>query len=177
MYLNLPLVVLVLIAQKVSSDCGCNKANRKTPKPSDDNNIDSNQNHIPSSTAFEPTDMVLIQSGTFEMGSDKPLFVTDFEGPIKNVSVEKAFYLDKYEVSNKKFSEFVEKTGYKTEAELFGDSFMFEMFITEEDRGKYEDVRAVQAPWWVKMKGVSWKSPEGPGSTIDGRLNMYNLLY
>lgn len=169
LYLNTSLVILVLIAQKVTGECGC-KANRKTPKPPDnDNNIDPNQNQIPSSTAFDPTNMVLIQSGTFEMGSDKPLFVTDFEGPIRNATVEEPFYLDKYEVSNKLFSEFVEKTGYKTEAEVFGDSFMFEMFIPEKDRGKYEDVRAVQAPWWVKVKGVSWKSPEGPESTTDGR--------
>ncbi|XP_018570307.1 sulfatase-modifying factor 1 isoform X2 [Anoplophora glabripennis] len=114
--------------------------------------------------------MVLIEKATFEMGTNKPVFESDHEGPLRNVTLN-SFYLDKYEVSNQHFSDFVKKTGYKTEAEIFGDSFIFEMSLPEEDRNKYQDVRAVQAPWWIKMSGVSWKHPEGPDSTIQEKMN------
>lgn len=171
MYLKVLLTFVVLIVHRTTSECGC-KTNRDAQKRYADYYTDNNEpnQHIDQlKTAFDTSDMALIDSGTFEMGSDKPHFATDFETPIRNVTVDKPFYLDKYEVSNRHFYDFVEKTGYKTEAETFGDSFLFEMFISEDERGKYEDVRAVQAPWWLKIKGVSWKNPEGPGSTINGK--------
>ncbi|GJQ70443.1 hypothetical protein Trydic_g22862 [Trypoxylus dichotomus] len=113
--------------------------------------------------------MVLIPRATFEMGTNNPVFEADFEGPIKNVTVE-SFYLDKYEVSNKDFNTFVEETNYITEAEIFGDSFIFESLVPEMKREEYKDFRAVQAPWWIKMQEVAWRTPEGPGSDLTGRL-------
>nr|CAH7712742.1 unnamed protein product [Callosobruchus chinensis] len=114
--------------------------------------------------------MVLIQGTTFEMGTNNPVFVDDFESPVRNVTIN-SFYLDKYEVSNQNFYDFVKETGFKTEAEVFGDSFIFEMALPEKARDKYEDVRAVQAPWWVKLSGVSWKHPIGPESTVEVIMN------
>ncbi|GLV38750.1 uncharacterized protein CBL_05749 [Carabus blaptoides fortunei] len=78
---------------------------------------------------------------------------------------------DKYEVSNQKFTEFIIKTGYKTEAEIFGDSFVFEKLVSDEEKEKYKDFRAVSAPWWIKMEGVNWMKPEGPNSDIKSRMN------
>lgn len=133
--------------------------------------IESDPNNLSDETDLDIkfNNMVLIEEGIFEMGTDKPVFAMDIEGPLRNKSV-RSFYLDKYEVSNEDFSKFVKETKYKTEAEVFGDSFIFEMLLPEEDRDKYEDVRAAHAPWWIKMKGVSWKKPEGKGSNIKGNL-------
>lgn len=176
MYLYLYLYAVLSIIISSEADCGCN-LNRngqcgKDINPSEKYSKESNDlaNDNKESEAFNTLNMVLIETATFEMGTNKPVFESDHEGPLRNVTVN-SFYLDKYEVSNQDFHNFVKKTGYKTEAETFGDSFIFEMSLPEEDRSKYQDIRAVQAPWWIKMSGVSWKHPEGPDSTTEERKN------
>ncbi|MCP4381383.1 MAG: formylglycine-generating enzyme family protein [Hyphomicrobiales bacterium] len=118
-------------------------------------------------------EMVAIPSGTFAMGSD------DFyieERPVHRVRVEQ-FQLDKYAVSNRDFAEFVQATGYRTTAEtplessaavglteeqLAPGSLVFHM---TEGPVPLDDVRA----WWRFVPGASWRQPEGPGSSLDGR--------
>lgn len=96
--------------------------------------------------------------------------VSDKEGPEREVTI-KQFYMDKYEVSNEEFQKFVDQTNYITEAEKFGDSFIFKIFLSEETQKEYEDFRVMQAPWWYKVKDVNWKKPEGQDSNINDRLN------
>lgn len=153
-----------------SADCGCNKLNRNTkPEFSDESNeINPSQKYSKELNSNTYNDMVLIRKGQFTMGTDKPHFPADFEGPARNVTIENDFYLDIYEVSNQNFYNFVKETNYKTEAENFGDSFVFEMTLPENLRNEYQDLRAVQAPWWIKLKGATWKHPEGPESNIEG---------
>ncbi|MFT5956000.1 MAG: sulfatase modifying factor 1, partial [Cyclobacteriaceae bacterium] len=62
-----------------------------------------------------PTGMVLIPSGTFEMGGKSEQAARD-EYPRRNVEVS-AFYMDVQEVSNRQFLAFVLATGYITVAE------------------------------------------------------------
>lgn len=62
--------------------------------------------------------MVLIPEGSFLMGTDKPIFIADGEGPTRKAKISQ-FYLDKYEVSNAEFELFVNATGYKTEVSCF----------------------------------------------------------
>ena len=57
--------------------------------------------------------MVLINGGSFLMGSDK--FYPE-EKPVHKVTVG-AFYMDKFEVTNADFQKFADKTGYLTVAE------------------------------------------------------------
>lgn len=154
----------------IKADCGC-QLNRNdkcgasnTETPSHKYSKEANDNKTP---AFTTENMAYIKGNTFEMGTNTPHFPTDFEGPTRNVTL-KSFYLDKYEVSNRDFLKFVRETGYKTEAEEFGDSFVFEMQVPEEEQQAYEHFRAVQAPWWIKMKGVTWDHPEGAKSSIEG---------
>lgn len=155
-----------------SADCGCNKLNRNTkPELSDESNeISPSQKYSRELNSKVHNDMVLIRKGHFIMGTDRQQFPADFEGPARNVTIENDFYLDIYEVSNQAFYNFVKETNYKTEAENFGDSFVFEMTLPENMRNKYQDLRAVQAPWWIKLKGVTWKHPEGPDSIIEGNM-------
>jgi sulfatase modifying factor 1 len=65
------------------------------------------------------------------MGTDVPIFVADGEAPARRVSMS-PFYLDVHEVSNAEFNRFVLETGYVTEAETFGNSFVMESFLSDE---------------------------------------------
>ncbi|KOB51783.1 Sulfatase-modifying factor 1, partial [Operophtera brumata] len=78
----------------------------------------------------------------------------------------KSFYLDKYEVSNENYMNFVADTRYKTEAESFGDSFVFAIFLNSTYKESLKDFRVVQAKWWYKVLGADWKHPYGPDSDI-----------
>ena len=59
--------------------------------------------------------MVLIPGGKYFMGSDKPDSYNN-EMPVHEVIVD-SFFMDKYEVTNNQFLQFVKETGYITTAE------------------------------------------------------------
>lgn len=110
--------------------------------------------------------MVLLAGGAFLMGSNDTTFPADGEGPVRKVTVS-PFWIDKTAVTNAQFAQFVEATGYVTEAERFGWSFVFHLFVPE--IAKTDGVMAI--PWWRQVFGATWCAPEGVGSTIDGRGN------
>ncbi|KAM6176925.1 formylglycine-generating enzyme [Erethizon dorsatum] len=114
-----------------------------------------------------PTKMVLIPAGVFTMGTDDPQIKQDGEAPARRVAID-AFYMDAYEVSNAEFEKFVNSTGYLTEAEKFGDSFVFEGMLSEQVKTDIQQAVAA-APWWLPVKGANWRHPEGPDSTIQHR--------
>ncbi len=109
--------------------------------------------------------MVQLPGGTFEMGTDDDVgFPADGEGPARSVTVS-SFYIDRYAVTNAQFLAFVQDSGYETDAERFGWSFVFEDFLPEAARPHVMD-RVPDAPWWVAVEGASWLRPEGPGSNV-----------
>jgi sulfatase modifying factor 1 len=111
--------------------------------------------------------MVLVQGGSFLMGTDDPTFPADGEAPVVEVEVAD-FWIDSHAVSNAEFERFVLETGYQTEAERFGWSYVFYQFLPE----GHPPARGVpQAPWWLQVFGACWKHPEGPGSRVSERLN------
>lgn len=112
---------------------------------------------------------VLIKGGEFTMGTDKPVFLADGEGPPRKVKVQD-FYLDVHEVSNTEFELFCNETKHRTEAESFGDSFVFDPLISEETRKTLTQAVAA-APWWVPVQGADWRHPEGPDSNLEGRMD------
>jgi sulfatase modifying factor 1 len=90
--------------------------------------------------------MVLIPGGTFWMGSqDEDTFPDDGEGPVREVSVDD-FHIDPKAVTNAQFATFVKRTGYLTEAERFGWSFVFHHFVTGKARAKVLDAHVPAAP-------------------------------
>ena len=113
--------------------------------------------------------LVRIKGGVYIMGTDKPIVPQDGEGPARKVEISE-FYMDMYEVSNAEFANFVKETGYVTEAEKFGDSFVLEMLLSNEVQSEITQAVA-NAPWWLPVKGASWMSPEGKGSNIDDRMD------
>ncbi|MBN3283630.1 SUMF1 enzyme, partial [Polyodon spathula] len=112
--------------------------------------------------------MVLIPGGVFMMGTDEPAIPQDGEGPARRVHIQQ-LYIDMYEVSNLEFEHFVNATGHVTEAEKFGDSFVFEGLLSEKVKNKITQSVAA-APWWMPVKEANWRQPEGPDSSLADRL-------
>ena len=111
--------------------------------------------------------MVTLPGGMFLMGtSDRD--ANPGEGPVRPVTVA-PFAIDSRAVSNERFAEFAEATGYKTEAERFGWSFVFADFLGHD--AVLATGGAVGTPWWRAVTGATWRAPEGPGSGLDGRLD------
>ncbi|NXM68515.1 SUMF2 enzyme, partial [Serilophus lunatus] len=112
--------------------------------------------------------MVQLPGGTFRMGSGSQ------EGPVREVAV-KPFAVDKHPVTNRDFREFVREKKYKTEAEAFGWSFVFEDFVSEDLKKKVTQ-KLELAPWWLPIEKAFWRQPSGPGSSIKDRLD-YPVLH
>ncbi len=83
-----------------------------------------------------PNDFVLVQGGSFMMGSEKG---EDNEKPVHQVNL-RDFYMCKYQVTVQDFQAFVEDTNYKTEAEIGGGSNVDFGFM------------------WVEMEEAHWRS-------------------
>ena len=94
----------------------------------------------------------------------------DGEGPVREVTVD-AFRIDPTAVTNGQFTEFVDATGYRTEAETFGWSYVFRGLLPRAKQRKLtgRDIKAL--PWWSAIEGASWAKPEGTGSNLRGRLH------
>lgn len=108
--------------------------------------------------------MVSIPGGTFLMGTDYlGGFPQDGEGPVRAVALS-GFQMDAFPVTNEEFAAFVDATGYRTEAERFGWSFVFWAHIPDARRAELVEDTVAAAPWWCKVPGSFWKQPEGPGS-------------
>ncbi|MGW2702815.1 formylglycine-generating enzyme family protein [Streptomyces sp. NPDC001340] len=110
--------------------------------------------------------MVRLEAATFRMGSQDEWTVTgDGEGPVHEVAVG-AYWIDRCAVSNADFGAFTAATGYVTEAERYGWSFVFAGLLPP----GFPDTRAVAAaPWWRQVYGACWRHPEGPGSDLTDR--------
>ena len=118
-------------------------------------------------------EQVTIPAGTFAMGSDEAY---PEERPRRAVTVA-AFRIDRHEVTNAEFAEFVAATGYVTMAERGLDPAEYPdlppelrqpgsmVFIMPEKITSRSDVMQ----WWAFVPGADWRHPAGPGSSIDGK--------
>ncbi len=109
-----------------------------------------------------------VPPGEFLMGSADPDgWPADGEGPVRAVAL-RAYHIDACCVTNEQFNAFVNSTGYKTEAERFGWSFVFFLFLP---KGKFARAtqRVAGSEWWCRVAGSTWRHPEGPGSNIKRR--------
>ena len=116
-------------------------------------------------------EMVWVEGGSFTRGSADHY---PEEGPPGEIEVD-GFWIDRFEVTNTRFSEFVDATGYVTSAERQPDpkdfpgidpallqpgSVVFIMPTGEAGQ---------LTQWWRFVPGAYWREPAGPGTTIDGR--------
>lgn len=115
--------------------------------------------------------MVKLDGGPFLMGTDfKEGFEQDGEGPVREVMLD-PFYIDARPVTNLQFAEFVSATGYQTESERLGWSFVFQGHIPAERYEELVDATAPGVHWWCKVCHSDWRRPEGPDSSIENRPN------
>jgi sulfatase modifying factor 1 len=112
--------------------------------------------------------MVLLEGGEFLMGNAGPsAYLGDGEGPLRRVRID-PFSIDRHALSNAEFAAFVDETGYVTEVERFGWSFVFAGLLPDD----FPPTRGVaKAPWWRQAEGADWRRPEGPQSSLDGRMD------
>jgi formylglycine-generating enzyme len=110
--------------------------------------------------------MVRVEGGRFVMGSDDALsYPDDGEGPVREVTLP-VFRIDACAVSNADFAAFVAGTGYITEAERFGSSFVFGGLLPDD----FPPTQGVAgAPWWRLVERADWAHPEGPQSDVRDR--------
>jgi formylglycine-generating enzyme len=124
----------------------------------------------PASPMEDLPPLVSLQGGRFLMGTDYPHgFPQDGEGPIRPVTLC-SFQIEKFPVTNRAFAAFIAATGYRTEAERFGWSFVFWAHIPKDRFGELVEDTVAAAPWWCKVPGACWHAPEGPDSNVDQRL-------
>ncbi len=101
--------------------------------------------------------LVPLPGGDFAVGTDAPWIPSDGEGPMRPVSL-KPFAIAPYAVTVGEYAAFVEDSGYVTDAERVGWSFVFAGEVSE--RATVLG-RADGAPWWLAVAGASWRRPDG----------------
>jgi formylglycine-generating enzyme len=113
--------------------------------------------------------MISLTGGKFLMGSeDAQINPQDGEGPVREVILD-PFQMNPYPVTNDDFAQFVQATGYRTEAEVYGWSFVFWSHLPKQRFNELVEDTVANAPWWCKVRGAQWSAPFGPGSTASDR--------
>jgi formylglycine-generating enzyme len=130
-----------------------------------------------------PPGMVWIPGGEFSMGAADPpdmdmvgMQATADSRPIHRVYVD-GFFMDKTDVTNAQFAEFVKATGYVTIAERAPTQAEFPgappenlvagavVFSPPDHEVPLND----HFQWWSYVKGANWRHPAGPNSSIKGK--------
>jgi len=120
-------------------------------------------------TGKDGAPMLLIPAGSFLMGSTKDEVDRAVKDCVKELGKDQqtcegyykselpqhkvqidAFYLDKYEVTNRLFQQFVQQAGHRTTAEQEGSAWAF-----------------VEGKGWEDVKGASWRKPEASATVFD----------
>lgn len=113
--------------------------------------------------------MCSIPSGEFTMGDAQGVgYPADREKPQVKLAMP-SFEIDQTTVTIQQFKEFVEDTGYITDAEKYGWSYVFHLLLPEEEREKHPVLP--RTTWWRAVEGAYWKKPEGVHSSIEDRLD------
>jgi formylglycine-generating enzyme required for sulfatase activity len=117
--------------------------------------------------------MAWIPGGTTRIGSSRHY---PEEAPVHDVGVD-GFWMDRHPVTNQDFGAFVAATGYRTIAErpldpaaLPGappENLVPGSLVFTRTPGPVDLKHLSQ--WWTWTPGASWRQPEGPASSIDGR--------
>ncbi|MBL8957400.1 MAG: formylglycine-generating enzyme family protein [Myxococcaceae bacterium] len=120
---------------------------------------------VPARAGAAPPGMVWVPGGELSMGA----LEADDSRPVHRVRV-RGFFIDATEVTNAEFARFVAATGYVTTAErdvaeVPGAEAGSLVFTKTATRVRLDDVSL----WWRWSPGASWRRPEGPGSSIEGR--------
>jgi formylglycine-generating enzyme required for sulfatase activity len=120
-------------------------------------------------------DMIWVPSATFRMGSNDHY---PEEAPAHRVSVD-GFWIDRYPVTNERFSRFIDATGHVTFAELPPNPDDYPdapaellhpgslVFRKPDHRVNLRDL----SQWWEFSLGADWRHPGGPQTSLDGLMS------
>ena len=134
--------------------------------------------NISEEVANRHENMIFINGGNFEMGADNNQALKD-EYPKHKVTL-KGFWIDKTEVTNAQFAQFVKETNYITTAERiinWGElKKQLPVGTPKPDENKLQPASLIFKPdnfdyFWNLEPSVNWKNPTGKGSTLDGKEN------
>ncbi len=118
-----------------------------------------------------PEGMVWIPSGSFLMGCETGM---PDERPVRRVEID-GFWMERTEVTNHAFANFVRQTGYVTVAERPPDPTEFPgvseenlvpgalVFAPPDGPVGFDDPTL----WWRFVPGASWRHPMGPDSSVE----------
>lgn len=95
--------------------------------------------------AIAPPGMVYVPGGFTQIGAEDG---REWEKPVFWADV-KPFYMDEHPVTVAEFRQFIQQTGYQTEAETFGDGAILDETSKE----------------WTLKKGANWEYPQGKDQT------------
>ncbi len=115
---------------------------------------------LPAGHLRPAADAVPIPGGKALLGAHSPGIPDDGEDPQRDVRL-KPFRIGATTVTNAQFKAFIDATGYVTEAERFGWSFVFWAQVPEH-LGPTQAVVGVS--WWRKVDGATWRHVNGPGT-------------
>jgi sulfatase modifying factor 1 len=119
------------------------------------------------SRPFSSMGMLRLDGGNFLMGSAGPeIWPADGEGPVRQITLA-SFWLDECAVTGREFAEFVAATGYVTEAERFGWSFVHASQLSPRERERRNDLRVQGLEWWYRVDGADWRHPILPGQDLE----------
>lgn len=108
----------------------------------------------------------MLEGGTFAMGnSNGDENAADGETPVHTVELA-PYSIDATSVTNADFARFVDATGYRTEAEIFGYSAVFHLALAAEPDELMGP--ASGTPWWAGVRSADWRHPGGSRSDLDG---------
>lgn len=120
-----------------------------------------------SSQPFSALGMKRLEGGSFLMGGEgSEIWPQDGEGPVREVDLN-AFWIDECAVTGGQFEEFVTSTGYVTEAERFGWSFVHASQLSRREKEKRKELRVSGLEWWYRVDGASWRYPVMPGQSLE----------
>jgi len=158
------------------------KASTPALPPLTENFIPTVPNTVPAPAGAQ-SGMTWIPGGEFSMGAqdapdmnDVGMRATTDSRPVHRVYVD-AFWMDKTDVTNDEFAEFVKATGYITVAERTPRAEDFpgappENLVAGSVVFSPPD-HAVQLndhfQWWSYVRGANWRHPLGPQSDIRGK--------
>lgn len=131
------------------------------------------------SSEKDGVEMVFVPSGPFQMGSDRP-----DDGPVHEVKL-RAYYIDKFEVTNARFKNFVDRAGYRDNtqwsqgADRKGITSKMDhpvVWINWDDAQAFAKWAGKQLPTEVQWERAARGTGDGPfpwGDTLPlGRCNM-----
>lgn len=117
--------------------------------------------------------MCEIPAGRSYLGTSRPLLPDDGEGPLRRMKTT-GFLMAATTVTNAQFSTFVQDTGYVTEAERFGWSFVFWSDLTRHSKATHS-VDGIQ--WWRRVEGAFWRDVNGSGALDQEHLRQHPVVH